>query len=83
MTYKKEKISEFKGKVLTVLKKEAYGLYLCECEVNGKKVKLKVHVALPDSTPQKIRIAWLTRCDQLADSTYELFGGFDADFEDQ
>lgn len=82
MTYKKEKISEFKGKVLTVLKKEAYGLYVCECEVEGKKIKLKVHVVLPNPTPKKIRIAWLTRCDQLADSTYELFGGFDADFED-
>lgn len=81
MSDKSEIIYKLEGKVLSVLKKEAYGLYICECEVNGKKVKLKVHVALPDSTPQKIRIAWLTRCDQLADSTYELFGGFDADFE--
>lgn len=82
MVYRPETIAKLKGKVLTVLKKKAYGLYVCECEVEGKKIKLKVHVVLPNPTPKKIRIAWLTRCDQLADSTYELFGGFDADLED-
>lgn len=82
MVYRPETIAKLKGKVLTVLKKEAYGLYVCECEVEGKKIKLKVHVVLPSSTPKKIRIAWLTRCDQLSDGSYELFGGFDADFED-
>ena len=82
MVYRPETIAKLKGKVLTVLKKEAYGLYVCECEVEGKKIKLKVHVVLPSSTPKKIRIAWLTRCDQLSDDSYELFGGFDADLED-
>lgn len=82
MVYRPETIAKLKGKVLTVLKKEAYGLYVCECEVEGKKIKLKVHVVLPNPTPKKVRIAWLTRCDQLADSTYELFGGFDAYLED-
>ena len=82
MVYRPETIAKLKGKVLTVLKKEAYGLYVCECEVEGKKIKLKVHVVLPNPTPKKVRIAWLTRCDQLADSTYELFGGFYADLED-
>lgn len=75
-------MADLEGKTAGVLSKEDKGVYLCECEVNGKKVKLKVHVALPDSTPQKIRIAWLTRCDQLSDDSYEIFGGFDADFED-
>ncbi|MBC9706553.1 MAG: hypothetical protein H9W81_16615 [Enterococcus sp.] len=82
MVYRPETIAKLKGKVLTVLKKEAYGLYVCECEVEGKKIKLKVHVVLPSSTPKKIRIAWLTRCDQLSDDSYELFGSFDADLED-
>lgn len=82
MVYRPETIAKLKGKVLTVLKKEAYGLYVCECEVEGKKINLKVHVVLPSSTPKKIRIAWLTRCDQLFDDSYELFGGFDADLED-
>ena len=82
MVYRPETIAKLKGKVLTVLKKEAYGLYVCECEVEGKQIKLKVHVVLPSSTPKKIRIAWLTRCDQLSDDSYELFGGFDADLED-
>ena len=79
MVYRPETIAKLKGKVLTVLKKEAYGLYVCECEVEGKKIKLKVHVVLPSSTPKKIRIAWLTRCDQLSDHSDELFGGFCAD----
>lgn len=74
--------SKLEGKIVDVLAKEDKSFYLCECEVEGKKIKLKVHVVLPNPTPKKIRIAWLTRCDQLADSTYELFGGFDADFED-
>lgn len=82
MTYKSKIMADLEGKKVDVLSKEDKGLYVCECEVDGKKVKLKVHVALPDSAPQKIRIAWLTRCDQLSSSTYELFGGFDADFED-
>ena len=82
MVYRPETIAKLKGKVLTVLKKEAYGLYVCECEVEGKKIKLHVHVVLPNPTPKKIRIAWLTRCDQLSNNSYELFGGFDADFKD-
>lgn len=82
MVYRPEMIAKLKGKTVDVLSKEDKGLYVCECEVDGKKVKLKVHVTLPDSTPQKIRIAWLTRCDQLSDDSYELFGGFDADFKD-
>lgn len=82
MVYRPETIAKLKGKTVDVLSKEDKGLYVCECEVDGKKVKLKVHVVLPNPTPKKVRIAWLTRCDQLADSTYELFGGFDADLED-
>lgn len=82
MVYRPETIAKLKGKTVDVLSKEDKGLYVCECEVDGKKVKLKVHVVLPSSTPKKIRIAWLTRCDQLSDGSYELFGGFDADFED-
>lgn len=75
-------MADLEGKTVDVLSKEDKGFYVCECEVNGKKVKLKVHVVLPSSTPKKIRIAWLTRCDQLSDDSYEIFGGFDADFED-
>lgn len=82
MVYRPETIAKLRGKTINVLSKEDKGLYVCECEVDGKKVKLKVHVVLPNPTPKKVRIAWLTRCDQLADSTYELFGGFDADLED-
>ena len=82
MVYKSKFIDDLEGKTIRVLSKEDKGLYVCECEVNGKKVKLKVHVVLPSSTPQKIHIAWLTRCDQLSDDSYELFGGFDADLED-
>ena len=75
-------MADLEGKTVDVLKKEAYGLYVCECEVEGKKIKLHVHVVLPNPTPKKIRIAWLTRCDQLSNNSYELFGGFDADFKD-
>lgn len=82
MAYKSKIMADLEGKTVDVLSKEDKGLYVCECEVEGKKVKLKVHVVLPNPTPKKVRIAWLTRCDQLADSTYELFGGFDADFKD-
>ncbi len=82
MAYKSKIMADLEGKTVDVLSKEDKGLYVCECEVNGKKVKLKVHVVLPSSTPKKVRIAWLTRCDQLSDDSYELFGGFDADFED-
>lgn len=82
MAYKSKIMADLEGKTVDVLSKEDKGLYVCECEVNGKKVKLKVHVVLPSSTLQKIRIAWLTRCDQLSDDSYELFGGFDADLED-
>lgn len=82
MVYRPETVAKLKGKTINVLSKEDKGLYVCECEVNGKKVKLKVHVVLPSSTPKKVRIAWLTRCDQLSSNFYELFGGFDADFKD-
>lgn len=82
MVYKSKFIDDLEGKTIRVLSKEDKGLYVCECEVNGKKVKLKVHVVLPSSTPKKVRIAWLTRCDQLSNNSYELFGGFDADFKD-
>lgn len=82
MVYRPETVAKLKGKTINVLSKEDKGLYVCECEVNGKKVKLKVHVVLPSSTPKKVRIAWLTRCDQLSSNFYELFGGFDADLED-
>lgn len=82
MVYKSKFIDDLEGKTIRVLSKEDKGLYVCECEVNGKKVKLKVHVVLPSSTPKKVRIAWLTRCDQLSSNFYELFGGFDADLED-
>lgn len=82
MAYKSKIMADLEGKTVDVLSKEDKGLYICECEVNGKKVKLKVHAVLPSSTPKKVRISWLTRCDQLSDDSYELFGGFDADFKD-